>query len=173
MTPVALLIGFIGVVALWQAIRHFARARAATAGVIVVVGTFVLAAWLLAPGLLVLSPAVPSGQAVGWEFSHFLAGNGFDRSSATMIPMEVDHPGCLNEDWLGEPAIAYTPWSVTITMHTREPLGDDEMCQYSFLSGMAVRVQLSEPLGGRQLFDGSKTPPHPRSPGDTFSSMSR
>ena len=172
MTPITLFIGFIGVVVLWQVTRHAAPARVAGAVVIVVV----LGAWLFNPGLLVPSPPVPSGQLVGWELGQGYGGLRFDPATArttTVVPMVVDHPAWANErDWLGEPAIAYTPWSVTITMHARDS-DHDTSCVCWYLSGMNAVVQLSEPLGGRQLFDGSKSPPHRRSPGDPSSSFSR
>jgi hypothetical protein len=168
--PILLFIGFIAIVVLWQ-VRDHARARVAAGAVMVVV----LGAYLLNPGLLVLSPPVPSGQVVGWELGQDFGGLQFDPATAqttTVIPMVVDHPGWTHEDWLGEPAIAYTPWSVTITMHAREDGPDDSRIGF-YLSGMNALVQLSEPLGGRQLYDGSKSPPHPRSPGDPSSSFSR
>ena len=179
MIPILVLIGFIAIVVLWQ-LRHHVRARIAAGAVMVVV----LGAYLLNPGLLVLSPPVPSGQLVGWELGQDFGGLQFDPATAqstTVVPMVVDHPGWANEpDWLGEPAIAYTPWSVTITMHARDDDpdasldGDPHLPLVGFyLSGMNALVQLSEPLGGRQLYDGSKSPPHPRSPGDPFSTMSR
>ena len=156
---------------LWQ-FRRSARARVAVGVVIVVV----LGVWLFEPGFLVPSPPVPSGQVVGWELGQDYGGLQLDPATAqstTVIPMVVDHPGWANEqDWLGEPAIAYTPWSVTITMHARDA-DHDPSCVCWFLSGENAVVQLSEPLGGRQLFDGSKSPPHPRSPGDPPSSFSR
>jgi hypothetical protein len=170
-TRILLFIGFIAIVVLWQ-VRHHVRAR--VAGVVVIV--VVVGVWLLTPGLLVPSPPVPSGQLVGWELGQDYGGVQFDPATAqstTVVPMVVDHPSWTNEaDWLGEPAIAYTPWSVTITMHARDADQDPSHVGW-YLSGMNALVQLSEPLGGRQLFDGSKSPPHPRSPGDSPSSFSR
>jgi hypothetical protein len=169
--PILLFIGFIALVVLWE-FRH--RVRAMVAGGIAIV--VVLGVWLFSPGWLVPSPPVPSGQLVGWELGQGYGGLKFDPAtsqSTTVIPMVVDHPGWANEaDWLGEPAIAYTPWSVTITMHARDADPDITMVSW-YLSGMNALVQLSEPLGGRQLFDGSKSPPHPRSPGDPGTSFSR
>jgi hypothetical protein len=169
--PILVLIGFIAVGVLWQ-LRDHVRARVAVGAVTVVV----LGAYLLNPGLLVLSPPVPSGQLVGWELGQDFGGLQFDPATAqstTVIPMVVDHPGWANDpDWLGEPAIAYTPWSVTITMHARDD-GPDDPRIGMYLSGMSTLVLLSEPLGGRQLYDGSRSPPHPRSPGDPNSTMSR
>ena len=171
MTPVLLFIGFLGIVALWR-FRHSARARVTVAGVLAVA----IGVWLLAPGLLVPKPATPTGQLVGWELAQGFGGLRFDPATAqttTVIPMVVDHPGWANErDWLGEPAIAYTPWSVTITMHARDANHDPGFVSW-YLSGLYTQVRLSEPLAGRQLFDGSKSPPHPRSPGDPSSSFSR
>jgi hypothetical protein len=174
MTPFVLLIGFVGFVVLWKA-RPFWRAGVAIAGVTV----FALAAWMLAPTLFVPTPFNPSGRLVGWELGRCCGGGPLFGSATaqttTVVPMMVDHPACHgnDSDWLGEPAIAYTPWSVTITMHTRDGFGNANSCYGMYLSGMPTRVQLSEPLGGRQLYDGSKSPPHPRSPGDPMSSVSR
>ena len=72
--------------------------------------------------------------------------------------------------------IAYTPWSVTITMHMtdatsesvkrcvalqpRNPSGLPLVGDY--LSGVYFPVHLSEPLGGRALFDGIAFPPQAR-----------
>ena len=173
MTPVLLFIGFLGFVVLWR-VRHSLRAK--IWGAIMIVA--VLGAWLFSPGLLVLSPSVPSDQLVGWELGQGYGGRPFEPATAqttTVIPMVVDHPACDGNrpDWLGEPAIAYTPWSVTITMYSRYPNRDASCSGGWYLSGMNALVELREPLGGRQLFDGSKSPPHPRSPGDPPTSFSR
>jgi hypothetical protein len=95
---------------------------------------------------------------------------------STEVAMVVDHPGCTTSgggDWLGDPVIAYTSWSVTITMRSRETLPRNAGCDSLYLSGEFTKIQLSEPLGNRPLFDGSKSPPHRRSPDDPPSSMSR
>lgn len=177
MTPIVLFIGFIAIVVLWQVVRRVATARTAAAGIIAGVLVTTLGAWLLQPGLLVPSPPVPANQLIGWELASGFDGFKFDPETAqttTMIPMVVDHPSCLNGgDWLGEPAIAYSPWSVTITMHTRDPLGPNDWCGGWYLLGMYTEVQLSEPLAGRTLFDGSRFPAHPRRATDTGSSFSR
>jgi hypothetical protein len=168
-------VGFVLAVVLWHVVRRVAAPRV-TAAVLVTTGLVaVLGTWMVAPGLFVPSPAAPSGQLVGWELGQGYGGPRFDPATAqstTMIPMVVDHPACAGADWLGQPAIAYTPWSVTITMSAREPLRNATCSGGWYLSGMYVQVLLSEPLGGRQLFDGSKSPPHPRSAGDPPRSFS-
>lgn len=47
-----------------------------------------------------------------------------------MIPVEVRRPSCAPDDdsWLATPAITYTPWSVTITLHTSDAFGDTTKC---------------------------------------------
>ncbi len=200
--PIALVVGLLALVPLWVVARCFVSARASVAGIIAGLLVATLASWLVAPGLLVPSPAVPSGLAIGWELPLGVGPSGRPvdplTPETTVIPVVVDHPGCTSSsggDWLGEPAIAYTPWSVTITMHIREDvaqsprcagchhmsMGDTEgyFCESggaivgNYLSGEGTQVQLSQPLGGRQLFDGSKSPPHRRSQTDTPSTMSR
>jgi hypothetical protein len=145
---------------LWAVHRRFAFR-----GVSIAIGVLVLAAlgaWLLPP------LAIPAERSVGWELSHGFGGPAFAPATAqttTAVPMVVDWPNCMGGDWLAPPAIVYTPWSVTITMSARDvkfPKGQIGWC----LSGQHVEVRLSEPLGGRQLFDGSRFPPHPRSASD-------
>jgi hypothetical protein len=175
--PIALFVGFLVIVVLWVVARRFASARASAAGILAGLLVANLTVWQVAPGLLVPKPAVPPGTLVGWELPLGWAGIKNDLTpQSTVITMVVDHPGCTPSsggDWLDEAAIAYTPWSVTITMHTRESLANNVDCRSYYLAGEVAKVQLSEPLGNRQLFDGSKSPPHRRSPGDTPSSMSR
>jgi hypothetical protein len=174
MTPILILAALICVSVLWL-VRRAVLAQVA-AGLALAAVLAVLAVWLFAPGFLVPKPSPSTGRAVGWELS-FHRGTKFDSSAVeltTIVPMEVDHPACANSsDWIGEPAIAYTPWSVTITMSSREPFTTATCSGGLYLSGQYTEVELREPLGGRQLFDGSKKPPHARSPGDPFSSVSR
>jgi hypothetical protein len=156
-----LLSGLLVGVILWRVRRRYGRP-----GVMIATGVLIL----VALGAWVLPPlAIQSDRSVGWELGHGFGGPKFDPATAqttTTIPIVVDWPGCESGDWLATPAIVYTPWSVTITMSISdafaakgEPLG---WC----LSGKYVRVQLSEPLGGRQLFDGSWFPAHARSAND-------
>jgi hypothetical protein len=167
-SPMLLLSSVLVAVILWRVQQRYKRP-----GLMIAIGVLSLAAL----GAWVLPPlAIQSDRSVGWELGHGFGGRKFDPATAqttTTIPIVVDWPGCESGDWLAPPAIVYTPWSVTITMSTsdafaakNEPLG---WC----LSGKYVRVQLSEPLGGRQLFDGSWFPAHARSANDNAWSMSQ
>jgi hypothetical protein len=85
----------------------------------------------------------------------------------TVVPISVDWLSCAPQDdsWLAPPAISYTPWSVTITMHTTAAFaatttcgGGNDVRGYVGIMldvGIPVAVQLSQSLGGRPLFDGS------------------
>jgi hypothetical protein len=153
---------------------HIRRSRVRpgliVAGVLLLVAC--LAAWLFAPSLLV-APSTP----VRWQLVNPGLGvtgvaNGhlvFDEAATramTVIPVQMDWwPGdeCPRRgDWLATPSIIYTPWSVTITMHTSSGF-DPRACRsfYDFW-GQPIEVRLSEPLAGRALFDGSTVPPAPR-----------
>lgn len=159
-SPILLISILVIALVLWRVQRRF-RLR----GVALALAGLVLAGL----GASLLPPlAIPADRSVGWEVSHGFGGRAFDTvdtQTTTTIPMVVDWPNCMGGDWLAPPAIVYTPWSVTITMSAREvkfPKGQVGWC----LSGQHVEVRLSEPLGGRQLFDGSRFPAHPRSAGD-------
>ena len=165
-----LLSAFIVVGVAWWIGRRSRRLGVGIATGVLVVVVVALGAWLLPP------LAIPADRSVGWELSEGFGGPTFDPATAqttTVIPVVVDWPDCERGDWLAPPAIVYTPWAVTITMSTSDAYaargGQVGWC----LSGQHVQVQLSEPLGGRQLFDGSRFPPHHRSAGDGPSSFSR
>src|SRR5664280_2742747 len=57
--------------------------------------------------------------------------------------------------------ITYTPSSVIITMHKTDAYAHAH-CAGFYTTNWSGNVQLSEPLGGRALFDGSTSPPDPR-----------
>jgi hypothetical protein len=160
-SPMLLLSGVLVAVILWRVQRRFQRP-----GLMIAIGVLVL----VALGAWVLPPlAIASDRSVGWELGHGFGGPGFDPVTAqttTTIPIVVDWPGCEGGDWLAAPAIVYTPWSVTITMSTSDAFAAKGKPRGWCLSGKYVRVQLSEPLGGRQLFDGSWFPAHARGAND-------
>jgi hypothetical protein len=141
-------------------------------GIVLLVG--VLAVWELFPSLF-----IPGSQVVSWKLDYGFGGPGFDPEAAqtTMIvPIEVSRPACApdGDSWLEPPVIAYTPWSVTITMQMTDAISESPACAVLernpsglpvagfYLSGTYYPVHLSEPLGGRALFDGDGFPPQAR-----------
>lgn len=134
---------------------------------LVVVGTAMLvavAAWLLFPSL-----SIPTSRLIGWQLQGF-GGAGFDPTTAqttTVIPIYVaqwpaEGPA-QDGSWLATPAVTYTPWAVIITMQSSASYdcGPAKICGW-YDTGGWVEVHLTEPLGGRALFDGSKFPPESR-----------
>jgi hypothetical protein len=93
-----------------------------------------------------------------------------DLASGQLVTDRIRWLSCAPHDdsWLAPPAISYTPWSVTITMHTTDAFaatttcggGNDNTGMFGIMRdvGIPVAVQLREPLGGRALFDGSSSP---------------
>ena len=62
-----------------------------------------------------------------------------------------------------QPLITYTPWSVIITLRDPHPVNCGSLpCVGGYTTTIPYPVQLSEPLGGRALFDGSSFPPQAR-----------
>jgi hypothetical protein len=160
----------------WSGSRRRRVAAVAVVTVAILVATLALAVSVFAPSL-----GVPPSHVVGWQLggqvpgvsvwtgSYWRGGRGFDQKTAqttTVVPLSMDRwPADCAEaaaDWLATPQIAYTPWSVTITMRTRDTF-DFAKCRgwYDFW-GQPVAVHLSEPLGGRVLLDGSKLPAEAR-----------
>jgi hypothetical protein len=140
--------------------------RLAILGIVVVV--------IVAGGLVVrpFFPALvyPSRQLIAWE----LGGPSVTRSrpanaqTTTVVAVSIWYPGAAPDppdtSWL-EPIITYTPWSVMITLHSRlsGPCDTTALpCVGKYLTTFSVPIQLSEPLGGRALFDGSQFPPAAR-----------
>jgi hypothetical protein len=112
-----------------------------------------------------------SSQTIAWRPSAGIGGPGFDPATAqatTVVNVEVQWPGCVDfgdYSWL-TPEVSYMPWSVTITLRTTDTYaakcskgadGQPAVIGY-YLSDLSFPVQLSEPLGGRALFDGSTVP---------------
>jgi hypothetical protein len=146
--------------------RHFVSRGLVVIGVVLLIGA--LAAWRLAPThpeLRYLGPG-PSGM-VGWSLDRPANGLAFRPNTAdetTVVFVSADWwPACSawensGDSWLIK-EVSYLPWSVTITLRKSEsfvsaPCGGS---YYDFW-GQAVEVHLSEPLGGRPLFDGSTFP---------------
>jgi hypothetical protein len=179
--PIVPLFGVLGMAILWRvrsrlAARVAARRLATAAmGVLAILLVLSLSVQLVAPGLL-----IPSSRLLNW---HVNSGGSGSRNAAavqttTVIGIEVEHPGCTptsGGSWLADPLISYTPWSVTITMHMNDtpetahcgsqqtPHEGSLPLVGGYLMGVLVTVHLTEPLGGRTLFDGSSFPPAERS----------
>lgn len=128
---------------------------------LVLVGVVMLvavAAWLLLPS------SVPPARFVGWKSQY--GGSPFVPATAqttTVIPVEAEWPACAPDgvSWQGTPVVTCTPVSVTIhprMTDTAAATCADRHIVGTYLSGIYVPVQLSEPLGGRALLDGSSSP---------------
>jgi hypothetical protein len=113
-----------------------------------------------------------SSPTIGWELAVGMGRPKFDQAAAqttTVVPVQVWWPACVelqDYSWL-TPAVSYTRWSVTITLHTSDAYANNPKCPGAgrgvlpvgfYLSPLSFAVQLSEPLGGRDLFDGSEFP---------------
>ena len=142
--------------------RPIASVGLVVAGVVMLV---VVAAWLLFPSL-----SIPSSRLMGWQL-HGFNGTGFDPTTAQTtdiirVAVAVWPSEYAPEDssWLAPPAVTYTPWSVIITLHTSDSYAALIARQAFGLydTGGWVDVPLSEPLGGRTLFDGATFPPTAR-----------
>jgi hypothetical protein len=110
----------------------------------------------------------PSGQLVGWDLNG-VGGPRFDPAqaqTATVVAVGVWVQGTpplpLDSSYL-EPIITYTPWSVMITLRNPHAVDCGALpCVGGYTTTISYPVQLSEPLGGRALFDGSTFPPAAR-----------
>jgi hypothetical protein len=122
-----------------------------------------------------LSSALSATSSAGtpWELAVGMGRPKFDQAAAqttTVVPVQVWWPACVelqDHSWL-TPAVSYTRWSVTITLHTSDAYANNPKCPGAgrgvlpnvgfYLSPLFFSVPLKEPLGGRALFDGSKFP---------------
>jgi hypothetical protein len=130
-----------------------------------------IAAWRLAPShsserLAYLGPD-PAGL-VGWSLASGRGRPPFRPDAAqdatVVLVSAVWWPACApwdegGDSWL-TPEISYLPWAVTITLRTSDAFASSVKCGNGFYDfwGQSVEVHLSEPLGGRPLFDGSTSP---------------
>ncbi len=146
--------------------------RVAGVGVVVLA---VLIVMLLAAGLLFPALSIPSERLVSWRGG---APSGQTAAqTASVIRVEANRPACVSDPsaWLAPPAITYTPLFVIVTLHTTDAFEATNKCAKAkpnrsgllpivgyYLSGKYLDVHLSEPLGGRALFDGSQFPPAAR-----------
>jgi hypothetical protein len=158
-------------------LRRFASVGLVVVGVLILTG---LAAWRLAPSQPnLLTLGADSSGRVGWTMTSELGGTALDPTTAqTMTAIRVyvaswpSDYAADDDSWLATPAVTYTPSAVMITLHESDsfgcfgkmarplPGGGLVSCWYDI--GGWVPVHLSEPLGGRALFDGSASPSQAR-----------
>ncbi len=124
----------------------------------VVVGAF--AGQLFVQGRL---PSFLSSRAVEWQLGDL---DPVTAQTATVIPISIEsYPTeeCYAPaaSWLETPKVTYTASSVIITMQKTDAYLDAH-CSSFYTTDWRGTVQLSEPLGGRELLDGSMSPPDPR-----------
>jgi len=105
----------------------------------------------------------PSSRLVEWRLGDL---DPVTAQTATVIPISVDEYAPAEcyapaASWLETPKITYTRSSVIITMHKTDAYVHAH-CTSFYTTNWSGTVQLSEPLGGRALFDGSTSPPDPR-----------
>ena len=105
----------------------------------------------------------PSSRLVEWRLGDL---DPVTAQTATVIPITIDEyppEDCYAPaaSWLEAPAITYTPSSVIITMQKTGAYANAH-CTSFYTTNWSGTVQLSEPLRGRALFDGSTSPADPR-----------
>jgi hypothetical protein len=124
-------------------------------------------------GLISSLLTAASSEALTWQLSGGIGGPRFDPAAAqstTVVYVEVWWPGCVKTQdysWL-TPSVSYALSSVTITLRTNDVYANNPGCAKpragqlpnvgTYLSALSFPVQLSEPLAGRTLFDGSESP---------------
>lgn len=131
------------------------------AGLLVVVAVAVgggLVAWVFGTSLPFIGP-----RTVEWRLGDL---DPKTAQTTTVIPIGIDEyppESCYAPapDWLQAPKITYTPWAVIITMRKTDAYASAH-CGGFYTTNWSGTVQLSEPLGGRALLDGSAFPPAPR-----------
>lgn len=137
-------------------LRRFGPVGLIALGVAMLLG---LSVWLVTP------PA--SGRTVEWGLygrTNVLPDDVVTAQGTTTIFVKFNlwpacHPWSLGDrSWL-TPVITYTPKAVIITLH-ESALYLQTPCMGMYDDwGSPVPIHLSEPLGGRTLYDGSVSPP--------------
>jgi 2',3'-cyclic-nucleotide 2'-phosphodiesterase (5'-nucleotidase family) len=114
-------------------------------------------------GALLAQWRLSSSRLVEWHLGDL---DPVTAQTATVIRIAIDEyppEECYApaDSWLETPTITYTPSAVIITMHRTEAYARSH-CRGFYTTNWSGTVQLSEPLAGRALFDGSSSPPDPR-----------
>ena len=129
------------------------------------------------------SRSFPPERAVSWTLYAGFGPTTFNPTTAqttTVVKVLVGEPECSSRErtfprdlsWLAPPVVTYTPSAVTIALYTNDVFEAFKTC-HGTLNGRrvvgvtldvyrTVPVQLSQPLRGRALFDGSTDPAAPR-----------
>jgi hypothetical protein len=172
-TPILLLVALFVLLALREIWRRApagtARGRVGRVGsvVVAVIAVAVIARLLIAP--------LPSERALTWK-----PGVVFDpaQAPANVVRIEVERPSCApdGDAWIAKPVITYAPLAVFITVRMADTFnvpGCTGTLGYhdgrlptvgGYFTGTYLDVHLTEPLGGRALFDGAGLLPEPRPP---------
>ena len=131
--------------------------------VVTVVVVLVVTRLLVAP--------LPSDGSLGWRSAFGVPGAGLE--AGNVVSIEVERPACARTARPGwrRTIVTYTPLAVFITIRMADTF-DASGCSVakdgrlptvgSYLTGTYVPVHLSQPLGGRVLFDGGGLLPEPR-----------
>jgi hypothetical protein len=132
---------------------------------------------LLGLGIWLLVGSHSSSPAVGWQLASDSGGPAFSpvtaQGTTTVFLTTSWWPGCSPWGDLGQttsdsswltPDIIYTPVAVIITLHESDLYLRTKQgpCGFYDYWGLPVAIPLSEPLGGRPLYDGSTFPPAAR-----------
>lgn len=150
----------------------------AWAGALIVVVLILVALGISATSSLLASSPPTAPQAVIWVLAQGGPGeivvmpadhwrlDPTTSQQATVIPVGVYWPSRLDpsdDSWLATPEIAYTADSVTITLRQADGFNPCDPGRATCIVSNTTEpvyyeVQLSEPLRGRALFDGSADP---------------
>ena len=171
--PVLLLVAFLVALAMWK-VWHRASARTARGRTARVASVIVTVIAVAVVARLFVAP-LPSERTLTWKM-----GFGYDPTSADVV-IEVERPYCApdGDAWIAPPVVTATPLAVFITVRMADSfnvpgclgiLGYDPgglpfgrlPVVGGWLTGTPVVVHLTQPLGLRVLFDGSRVIPEPR-----------
>lgn len=147
------------------------RRIAPVVALVAFVGVGALAGWLIVSSR---SPSVPPARLAEWQVNS--DGTTFSQATAqtaTAIPIAFFPRYCTGVHSFAQatPEISYTPDAVVVTLHVTESIvgstdGDNTAylptCAVQYDTAVPAVIHLSEPLRGRALFDGSKSPPAAR-----------
>lgn len=106
-----------------------------------------------------IQPAFEGSEAATWELVPGEEPDSDSMSFDVMVTEQACASGASPEGRIIGPGIVLTEDAVIVILGTRQPPGP-QTCEPG--PSARIRVELPEPLGDRQLFDGSTFPPEPR-----------